>query len=130
VMYLGIRTDSPEAEFYLYDGQKQVAKHRWQADRQLAKDLLGQLEAFLTKCDTSFDELNGLFVFQGPGSFTGLRIGITVCNTAAYALDIPVVAVQGDAWVDGALKRLAAGEDDKVVLPFYGAEARITLPKK
>ncbi len=129
-MYLGIRTDSPVAEFYLYDATTRVAEHTWQADRQLAKGLLGQLEEFLTLHETSFEELSGLFVFRGPGSFTGLRIGITVVNTMAYALHLPVVGSEDESWIDHALRRLQDGEDDKVILPFYGADARITSPKK
>jgi len=129
-MYFGLRTDLPIAELYLHDKQKQVAVKTWQADRELAKGLLAQIETFLHENNTSFDKLNGLFVFEGPGSFTGLRIGITVMNTMAYAQNIAIVGAQGETWAQDATNRLTAGENDNVVLPFYGAEARITTPKK
>lgn len=129
-MYLGIRTDSPVAEFYLYDGTSQKAEKTWQADRQLAHGLLGQLEAFLGEHKVAFHELTGLFVFRGPGSFTGLRIGITVLNTIAYSEGIAIIGTDGDGWREDALARLAHGEDDQVILPFYGADPRITKPIK
>lgn len=129
-MYLGIRTDSPVAELYLYEGTELKAEKTWQADRQLAHGLLGQLEAFLAGHGTAFHDVKGLFVYRGPGSFTGLRIGITVMNTIAYSESIAIVGVDGDTWKQDALVKLESGENDQVVLPFYGAEARITKPKK
>ncbi|HEX8390371.1 MAG TPA: tRNA (adenosine(37)-N6)-threonylcarbamoyltransferase complex dimerization subunit type 1 TsaB, partial [Candidatus Saccharimonadales bacterium] len=100
--YLGLRTDAPEVEFWLYRDGAQPIIHHWQADRQLAHGLLGQLETFLHTNDMAFDRLDGLFVYQGPGSFTGLRIGISVMNTLAYGLGVPVVGVQGDTWGNAA----------------------------
>ena len=89
-MYLGIRTDSPVAELYLYDGLELKAEKTWQADRQLAHGILGQLEAFLDAQNLTFGAIKGLFVYRGPGSFTGLRIGITVMNTIAYSEGIAI----------------------------------------
>ena len=129
-MYLGIRTDSPTAEFYLYEGTELRAEESWKADRQLAYGLLSKLEDFLAEHKSSFSDLSGLFVYHGPGSFTGLRIGITVANTIAYAQSIQIVGCGDDSWRETAVQRLKNGESDDAVLPFYGAEARITKPKK
>lgn len=129
-MYLGIRTDSPVAEMYLYRGVSVIAQKSWQADRQLATGLLSHLEVFLQENDASFDALDGVFVYRGPGSFTGLRIGITVINSIAYAASIALIGGEGEQWRDNAVARLESGERDEVVLPLYGAEARITKPKK
>lgn len=129
-MYLGIRTDSPLVEFYIFDGDKQVAFTTWQADRELAKYLLARLEEFLKRNNLTFHDLAGLFVYRGPGSFTGLRIGITVMNTAAYALSVPIIGSSNETWIPEAVSKLEKNENDKTILPFYGSEARITKPKK
>lgn len=129
-MYLGIRTDSPVAELYLYEGTNQLSHETWQADRQLAKQLLGKLESFLAARDKTFSDLTGVFAYQGPGSFTGLRIGLTVMNTTAYALRLPIVGSEGDDWIETSLARLMSSENDEVVLPHYGADPRITQPRK
>lgn len=129
-MYLGIRTDSPEAIFYLYEGSQLVDQKSWQADRELAKKLLGELEGFLGEHNQQFATLHGLFLYQGPGSFTGLRIGATVMNTLAYGLSIPIVGENGDNWTDTSVKRLRDGENDSFVQPFYGSDPRITVPTK
>lgn len=128
--YLALRTDSPQAELYLYDGEERIAHELWQADRRLALELLGQLEDLLKKADKDFSDLSGLVVFCGPGSFTGLRIGITVMNTMSYAQDVPIVGTIGEDWLSTGISRLQDGENDQIVLPEYGAEARITKPKK
>ena len=129
-MYLALRTDSPQAELCLYDGETRIAHELWQADRRLALELLGHLETFLQSADKTFADLTGLLVYRGPGSFTGLRIGITVMNTISYAQTIPIIGETGDDWLRGGIARLETGESDQVVLPEYGAEARITKPKK
>lgn len=130
-MLLGINTSTKTANLCLYDNSgRRLDEKNWEADRQLAKELLGQIESFLHKQGATFTDLTGLFVFRGPGSFTGLRIGLTVMNTIAFSENIPIVGVGGDNWCETALTRLASGENDQVVLPEYGAEARITKPKK
>ena len=56
-MYLAIRTDSPQAELYLYEGKERVAHELWQADRRLALELLGHIETFLNDAGKTFDDL-------------------------------------------------------------------------
>lgn len=129
-MLLGIKTDNPVAELYLYNGVECVASTTWEANRELAHELLRKIDEFLSANGQSLETITGLFVFQGPGSFTGLRIGLTVMNTLSYALSVPIIGESGDEWRDRALQRLLSNEDSKVVMPFYGAEARITAPKK
>ena len=76
------------------------------------------------------NQLTRLIVFTGPGSFTGLRIGITTMNSLAYGLDIPIVGVNGEKWIENGLQRLNDGENDRIITPHYGAEANITSPRK
>ena len=129
-MILTLRTDSADPEIGLYKGTTNISHFTWHADRQLAKDLLRVIQEQLQKQGADWPDITGIVVFEGPGSFTGLRIGITVANTVAYGQDIPIVAAKGDAWLTTGLARLRAGENDRLVLPHYGSEAHITLPKK
>lgn len=129
-LYLSIRTDKPEAEVGLFDGQKQIDYEVWHANRELSTTILGKIEELLKKNKKSFKNLNGIVGFKGPGSFTGLRIGLTVANTLAYGLRIPVIASDEEAWIQEGIKKLEAGENDKIAMPEYGREARVTKPKK
>lgn len=104
--------------------------YEWEAGRALAKGLLRFLEDKLGEHGSSLREVSGVGVMKGPGSFTGLRIGITVVNTLADSLSVPIVGVDGEDWRKEAIKRLGQGQNDQVVLPHYGAEANITKPNK
>jgi len=51
------------------------------------------LEELLKETDLSFKDINAIAVSQGPGSYTGLRIGVSASKGLCYALDIPLIAV-------------------------------------
>lgn len=129
-MILTLRTDNPDAEIGLYEADKQLSYHKWHADRSLARDILKVIHQQLTAQKTDWPDITGLVVYQGPGSFTGLRIGLTVANTLAYGLNIPIVAAEGEDWLNQGVDLLKKGQDHKIALPHYGSDAHITLPKK
>lgn len=129
-MILTIRTDKPEAEIGLYDTQRRVAYMTWQAHRQLAETIHHRIEELLTEQSKKLEDITAVVCFQGPGSFTGLRIGLTVANALAVSLGVPIVAVQGDDWIEKGIAMITGGKNDIQALPFYGAEAHITPQKK
>jgi len=127
---LAIRTDKPEAELYIYDNQTKTAEIKWRAHLKLSETLNSKIEEILNKLSISYTDLDGIAVFKGPGSFTGLRIGITVANTLAYSFSIPIVASDGPDWIKKSINALANGKNDKIAIPEYGSEAHTTQPRK
>ena len=69
---LGIRTHDPELGY--------------------AEELFGLFDALLADCGRTRPELTAVAVLSGPGSFTGLRIGVMTAKTIAFALDLPLLA--------------------------------------
>lgn len=127
-MKLALRTDSSDAELYLLNLDGTVKQQKlWPAGRTLARDLPGEIDQSI---DGNYNDVTGIIVFKGPGSFTGLRIGITTANALAYSEAIPIVGTNGEDWLEAGLAKLASSIDDKIVLPEYGAPANITTPKK
>ncbi len=129
MMILTIRTDKVESEIGLYDGKKRLDYEIWEAHRQLGTTIHLKIRELLERQSKTLQDVQGIVCFQGPGSFTGLRIGLTVANALAYALGIPVVARQDPTWLETGIADLLAGGNDKLAVPEYGSEAHITTPK-
>lgn len=130
MLILALHTGNEVSELYLYKDNDELQSVNWLAHRQLADTIHIKIEQLLKDNGFDWNNIEGLAVFKGPGSFTGLRIGMTVANALALGLNIPIVAKSGDAWCNEAIKALLGGENEKVVTPEYGGEANITLPKK
>lgn len=129
-MILGIRTDKPEAELYLIADGKVLDSYMWQAHRQLSDTLLGKIETLLQNHKLTLPSLEGIVVYSGPGSFTGLRIGISLANTLAYSLHIPITSGTKEQWLKQALGQLKQQGDPQIIIPEYGSEVHITKPRK
>jgi tRNA threonylcarbamoyladenosine biosynthesis protein TsaB len=128
-MYLALKTASNTSELTLVDGSGQEKeRYSWESGRTLAELLLEEIKDLLKRNQLDWAQLEGLVVFEGPGSFTGLRIGITVANTIAYTRKIPIVGTRGDDWIKQGAERLAKGENDTQVAPFYDRQPNITRP--
>ena len=130
MLILTLRTDSPEAEIGLYDGIEQVSYETWHAHRQLAETLHLKIKQVLEQSQKQLNGLEGIVIFQGPGSFTGLRIGVSIANALAYGQNITVVGAGAEQWISQGIQRLISGQNDLPVLPEYGALPHITAQKK
>lgn len=58
-----------------------------------AKQLMLSIQELLSKSDLTAKELDAIAVSSGPGSYTGLRIGVSVAKGLSYALDKPIIAI-------------------------------------
>lgn len=128
-MILLLDTSTPVCKLTLIENEWRY-DDQWQADRNLAKGLLTYLQEQLQKKSKALDDISAIGAFRGPGSFTGLRIGLTVLNTIADAQQVPIVGATGDAWQAEATVKIQHGQDDRLVMPLYGSEANITKPRK
>lgn len=129
-MILLVDSSTAKLELTLYDDMsRQTYDYEWQAGRGLARGLMAYLRDRLAEHGKAFDDVSGIGVFRGPGSYTGLRIGLTVLNTIASDRAISIVGSGVADWRQDCLERLGAGQDDHLVLPEYGGDAHITQPK-
>lgn len=128
-MLLLLDTTTGLAKLQLVD-QDSLQEFEWQADRQLARGLLTWIEESVKNERVSLGAIKGIGVRRGPGSFTGIRIGLTVLNTLADSYKIPIVGTEGDEWSKQAIERLNVGQNDTLVLPLYDRDAHITMPRK
>lgn len=130
MIILTIRTDKPEAELGLFNDDNQLAYEMWEAHHELSSTIHKKIDALLSKAKKNWDEIEGIVCFKGPGSFTGLRIGLTVGNTIVMTLGASIVSTSDKDWIKTGIKRLAVGENERVSLPEYGRGAHITPQKR
>ncbi len=129
MIILALRTDKPEARLYLYKDHKKLSELKWQAHLKLSKTIHSQIKELLNKSSILLKDIEGIVCFQGPGSFTGLRIGLSVANALAYASSIPVIAKRGDSWLESGISDLLTGKDDKIAIPYYDRPAATSAQK-
>lgn len=128
MLVLTIRTDQPEAEIGLYQDDQQLAYTTWLAHKQLSNTIHHKIQDLLASQSKTLQDLTGIIAYEGPGSFTGLRIGLSVANALAYGLGLPAVGSTNEDWISHGLDRLKHVHKNRVVLPNYGAPPHITRP--
>ena len=130
MIIISIKTDTPVAEIALFQDQKKIDTISWEAHRQLADTIHLKILQLLEQNSKKWEDIQGVAIFKGPGSFTGLRIGMSVANALAFSLKIPIIAALGENWRQIAIERLLKHEDERVAIPEYGSDAFTTTPKK
>jgi tRNA threonylcarbamoyladenosine biosynthesis protein TsaB len=129
MLILTIRTDKPEAEIGLFQQADTLVYSTWQAHRQLAETIHAKIRELLESQGRQLADVGGIIVFKGPGSFTGLRIGLSVANALAYSLRVPIVSATGNKWLEIGRQRLDQAADEQLALPEYGSLPHVTAPK-
>ncbi len=86
-MILIINTSGKDLEFVLGDKYKSVA-----AEKQ-STALPVECEKFINECGATWQDITAIGVVIGPGSFTGIRLGIAYAKGIGMGLNIPVVGI-------------------------------------
>lgn len=92
-MELSIDTSWELASIALAREGKVQAEITWHAGRNHTAQLIPAIEFLLQQGEVPLEGIKALMVAQGPGSFNGLRVGMSTVKGLAYALRIPVVGV-------------------------------------
>ena len=106
----------------------------WVSERNQSQELLPKIAALLKANRVKPAQLRQVAVNLGPGSFTGLRVGISVANAFGYGLSIPVMGkahLAGDTRerIQQLLNLNTKIKKFRQVLPVYGAPPHITKSK-
>jgi|GEM_PF-547361 len=153
---LVIDTSDKTARFGLFRGDKLTDSLEWEAHRELSKTFYLKLDELLARNELDYKNIDSIIIVRGPGSFTGLRIGIVIVNAFSYALNIetagviqkdkmtPTPVIPAPDRVEGktpaGIQKMSleaiynAGKKDlkkgQILEPFYGREPNITIKKK
>lgn len=90
---LFLDTHDAEIVIALYKDNKIVDKVNKVSSRNHSDFTIPMLNELLNANHISVHDLGQIFVVNGPGSFTGVRLGVTIAKTLAYTLNIPIKTV-------------------------------------
>ncbi|MCG6956890.1 MAG: tRNA (adenosine(37)-N6)-threonylcarbamoyltransferase complex dimerization subunit type 1 TsaB [Gemmatimonadetes bacterium] len=92
-LYLAMETSGPVGHVAVGEGGEVLARARLDRQGQHAARLLLAVSATLEEASADLDDLAGIVVGEGPGSFTGVRVAAATAKGLALALQLPVWAV-------------------------------------
>lgn len=91
--YLFIDTASFYINIVITDNEKVLIKHTELNDNKLSERIFNIIEKVFIDADINVAEIKKIFVANGPGSFTGIRVGLTIAKTFAWAKKVPLIPV-------------------------------------
>ena len=107
-----------------------LCEHAGDASTPQAERLPGDLMTLLERSGIALPEIDAFAVATGPGSFTGLRIGIATMQGLAFAMEKPLIGVSGFDALAFSLRRKpeATAERDAIATPHAMAGPHSTAP--
>ncbi|MEO9968114.1 MAG: tRNA (adenosine(37)-N6)-threonylcarbamoyltransferase complex dimerization subunit type 1 TsaB [Reichenbachiella sp.] len=92
-LILALDTSTSSGSVALVKDGKLIASHIYSIDKSHSSLLHVMIEQMMANASFAMSELKGIAVAEGPGSYTGLRIGVSAAKGLCLALDIPLMAI-------------------------------------
>ena len=93
MLTLAIDTSTNILSVALMSGNEVLASINEQTKNNQSEILMSRIEMMMNECSVKPTDLERIAVATGPGSYTGIRVGVAAAKSLAYALDIPVIGV-------------------------------------
>ena len=90
---LGIDTSGYANAIGVIDGDRILADYTFEAKTDSLEKIVSNIDFALKSANLTLNDVQGLGVGLGPGSWTGIRVGVTVGKILAYSVDKPVCGV-------------------------------------
>jgi tRNA threonylcarbamoyl adenosine modification protein YeaZ len=92
-MQLAIDTSTDTASLALAQDHEVLAELTWHCGQSHSVQLLPNLAHMLNQTGANIQSINSIVVARGPGSFNGLRVGVSTAKGLAFSLGIPIVGI-------------------------------------
>lgn len=92
-MQIAIDTSTDMASLALVEGSEVLAELTWRCGQNHTVELLPHLVYLLSKTKLSLQSTSCIIVAKGPGSFNGLRVGVSTAKGLAFSLGVPIIGI-------------------------------------
>lgn len=92
-MLLAIDTATRMMSIALHDGTRLLSEQSCEMGNRQTIELAPAIRQMMTACEVEMDELTAVAVSVGPGSYTGVRIGISLAKGLASANQLPLIGI-------------------------------------
>jgi len=90
---LAINTSLRKSSIAFIEDGRILDEETWISEKSEAENLMPKIDKYFMKHDKKYIDLVRILVISGPGSFTGLRVGVTVANTLKYLTSADLISV-------------------------------------
>jgi tRNA threonylcarbamoyladenosine biosynthesis protein TsaB len=92
-MLLAVDTSTAQVGLALYDGSQVIGEYAWRSSQRHTVELAPAIFELLTRCGLTIEAVQALGVALGPGSFTSLRVGLSLVKGLALARHLPLIGI-------------------------------------
>lgn len=92
-MLLAVDTSTAQVGLAVYEDSQVIAEYAWRSSQRHTVELAPAIFELLKRCGLSLDDIRALGVALGPGSFTSLRVGLSLVKGFALARSLPLVGI-------------------------------------
>src|SRR5919108_6091374 len=92
-MLLAVDTSTAQVGLAVYDGSQVISEYAWRSSQRHTVELAPAVSDLLRRCGLTIENIRGLGVALGPGSFTSLRVGLSLVKGIALARSLPLIGI-------------------------------------
>lgn len=94
-MLLAVDTSTAQVGLAVYDGAQEqvIGEYAWRSSQRHTVELAPAIYELLARCGLTMDDIRALGVALGPGSFTSLRVGLSLVKGFALARSLPLIGI-------------------------------------
>ena len=92
-MLLAVDTSTAQVGLAIYDGAQVISEYAWRSHLRHTVELAPAIFESLKRCGLTMEDIEALGVALGPGSFTSLRVGLSLAKGLALSRRIPLIGI-------------------------------------
>jgi tRNA threonylcarbamoyladenosine biosynthesis protein TsaB len=92
-MLLAVDTSTAQVGLAIYDGSQVISEYAWRSGQRHTVELAPAIFELLRRCSLTMEDVRVLGVARGPGSFTSLRVGLSLVKGLAVSRHLPLIGI-------------------------------------